>query len=284
VSPANIYGGYQIRARSVTLSGAATPMLDANSAGAYVETLPNGGGRFVNFASQTGDYGAIDVFSLNGQVVALLTDTVGYDSPAAPGESAVAALFTIDQGKASPACLFETFIMPPPLTDGTFAEQPSLTPFLALVDTIAGPPPADLASSDRADASYFADEARWTMLNMPLLTVNEAKNGRWIGWLRARHDAVLDALFAWSQKSPDNQAAFNKLFSLLRPAASDLETVYVQQQGLTTGDAEQAASIAMMESLYQAAENVSPGLGGGPADPANFQNYKPRYPILASPQ
>lgn len=41
-----------------------------------------------------------------------------------------------------PACLFETYLMPPPLSMGTFGAQPSLTPFLALIDQIQGTPPA----------------------------------------------------------------------------------------------------------------------------------------------
>jgi hypothetical protein len=281
---AGLYAGYQTRARTVTISGAAAPLLGPESVGDYVQTLPNGGGRFVSFASQTSDYGAIDVFTLNGQLVALVTDTIGYNSPAPPGEAAVAALFTLTQTTAAPACLYETYLMPPPLSMGTFAEQPSLTPFLALIDSIHGQPPADLAPSDRQDTSYLADETRWTMFNMPLVVLAQARQGNWTGWLRARHDQVLDALFAWSQKSQANQTAFNSLFALLRPAAIDLDTIYVQQQGLSAKDAEQATAIAMMELLYQSTTYFAPGLGSGPADPSGYVTYHPRYPILATPQ
>jgi uncharacterized protein len=281
---AGLYGGYQIRARSVSLSGAAAPLLGPTSVGDYVQTLPNGGGRYVSFASQTGDYGDIDVFTFNGQLLALMTDTIGYDSPAPPGEAAVAAIFTIANGTAAPACLYETFLMPPPLAMGTFGTQPSLTPFLALIDSIQGVPPDALAPSDRQDTSYLATDTRWTMLNMPLVTLAQLRGGNWTGWLRYRHDQVLDSLYAWSQKSPQNQAQFNRLFALLRPAAVDLNTIYVQQQGLSTSDAEQATALAMMELLYQSTINFAPGLAGGPADPAVYKHYQPRYPILASPQ
>jgi hypothetical protein len=71
---------------------------------------------------------------------------------------------------------------------------------------------------------------------------------------------------------------------LLRPAATDLDTIYVQQQGLTPNDAEQMTAVAMMELLYQSTTYLSPGLGSGPADPSNYATYQPRYPILASPQ
>jgi len=281
---AGLYGGYQMRARGISLSGATTPLLGPDSVGRYVETLPNGGGRYVSGASQTGDYGSIDVFTLNGTVLALMTDTVGYNSPAPPGEAAVAGVFTISQGAASPACLFETYLMPPPLSMGTFGTQTSLTPFLALVDSIQGVPPDALAGSDRQDTAYLSTATRWTMLNMPRATLAQEKAGNWTGWLRSRHDQVLDALYAWSQKSAQNQAQFTQLFTLLRPAAMDLQTIYVQQQGLTANDAAQATAIAMMELLYQSTVNFAPALGSGPAQAAAFKNYQPRYPILADPQ
>jgi uncharacterized protein YecT (DUF1311 family) len=281
---AGLYGGYQMRARSVALSHTAPPLLGQTSVGDYVRNWANGGGRFVSLASQTGDYGNIDVFTFQGQLLALMTDTIGYNSPAPPGEAAVAAVFTISQGKATPACLFETYLMPPPLWMGAFAAQPSLTPFLTLIDSIQGTPPDALAPSDRQDSYYFLDDTRWTMFNMPLLTLAQAKAGNWAGWLRRRHDQVLDTLYAWSQKSGQNQSMFNNLFALMRPAAADLQAIYVQQQGLTASQAEQATALAMMELLYQATINIAPELGGEPADPSSFARYQPKYAILVSPQ
>jgi uncharacterized protein len=281
---ADLYAGYQIRARGLALSGGTAPLIGPETLGNYVQTMPNGGGRFVSFPSQTGDYGAIDAFSYQGQLLALVTDTVGYNSPASPGESAVAGVFSISQGGAAPVCLFETFLMPPPVTMGMFSAQPSLTPFLALLSQIEGAPPANLAPSDRQDLTYFQSEQEWTMFYMPLVINAQARNGNWTGWLRYRHDQVLDNLYAWSQKSQQNQTEFNQLFSLLSPAASDLQTIYVQQQGLTAAQAEQATAITMMELLYQATVYLDPSLGSGPADPASYANYHPRYPILANPQ
>jgi uncharacterized protein len=281
---AGLYGGYQKRARGVTLGGATAPMISPETLGNYVETLPNGGGRFVNFPSQTGEYGAIDVFRYQGQLLALVTDTVGYNSPASPGEAAVAGVFSISQGAAAPACLYETFLMPPPIAMGVFGAQPSLTPFLALIAKIQGLPPDNFAPSDRQDLSYFQAELDWTMFYMPLVISAQVQNADWTGLLRSRHDQVLDSLYAWSQKSQQNQAEFNQLFALLTPAAKDLDTVLVQQQGLSAAQAEQATAIAMMELLYQTTYFIDPGLGAGPVDPASYANYRPRYPILANPQ
>jgi len=278
---APLYAGYARRARGVSMGG--QTVLGADALGLYVEHSSNGGGRFTTYASQTGDYGDIDAFTLNGQTVALLTDAIGYNTPAPPGEAAAAGLFILGQGAATPACLFQTYINPPPLSMGVFAEQPSLTPFLALIDSISGQPPAELAGSDRQDSAYLTQETRWELLNMPLVALAQAKDGGWTGWLRNRHDQVLDTLYTWSQQSPANQAQFTQLFALLQPAAQDLDTIYVQQQGVKTGDAAQATAVAMMELLYQATINMAPGLGAGPADPAEFAGYVPKYSILASP-
>ena len=85
VYQAGLYGGYQMRARSVSLSGDTRKLLGENSVGDYVRSWANDGGRFVSFASQTGDYGDIDVFTFQGQLLALMTDVIGYNSPAPPG-------------------------------------------------------------------------------------------------------------------------------------------------------------------------------------------------------
>ncbi len=280
---ADMFGGYQLRARGVSLPGAASPVLGPDSLGAYMETLPNGGGRFVAYASQTNDYGDIDVFAYQGQVIALLTDVIGYNSPAPPGEAAAAAAYILGQHAASPACMFETYITPPPIALGPFADRPALAPFLALIDAMNTNPSAQLAPSDRQDSAYFAQQTRWMLFNMPQLVLQQVLAGGWTGWLRARHDQVLDALYAWSQRSPANQAQFNRLFALIHPAAIDLDTIYVQQQGIKPDEAEQVTAIAMMELLYQSTLDISPNLGSGPANPADFTGYKPLYPILASP-
>jgi hypothetical protein len=115
---------------------------------------------------------------------------------------------------------------------------------------------------------------------MPLLAVQQAAAGGWTPWLRARHDAVLDALFAWSTKDAANKALFDQAFALLRPAATELVGAYQKTQGLSAQEATQAGGIAVMELLYQAATTIAPDLGSAPTPP---MGYKPRYPILAAP-
>jgi uncharacterized protein len=276
-----LYGGYQTRARALTLGGQS--IINPSSVGAYIQTLPNNGGRFGSFASQTGDYGSIDVFTLNGIPVALVSEVIGYNSPAPPGETADAALFTLSPTTASPGCLFRTYTMPPPLTQGVFSEQPSLTPFLSLIDSIQGTPPQNLAQSDLQEIVYFNAATRWMLFNMPLVVVAQNRAANATGFLRHRHDQVLDALSAWGNQNPANQAQLSHLLNLLRPAAIDLDSIYVQQQGLSASDAEQATSLAMLELLWQATNYMSPAIGAGPVDPLTYQHYQPRYPILGSP-
>lgn len=279
---AGLYAGYQRRAQSVSLSGQAAPILGPDSIGTYAATQTNAAGRFGSFASQTGDYGAIDVVVRDHRTLALVTDTIGYYSPANAGEAALAAVFDIGQGRATPVCLFQTYLKPS--YDGSFREQPSLGALLMLLDQIHGEPPEALAGTDRQDTVQLADETRWRLFNMPLPETAEVRAAGWTGWLRHRHDLVLDALFAWSQKSPQNKKSFDRLFPLLRPAAQELAQIYRQQQGLSASDAEQATSLALLELLYQSTTFLAPGLAAGPADPAAYRHEKPRYPILASPQ
>jgi hypothetical protein len=276
---AGLYGGYQIRARSLSLG--AEPVLGPSSLGDYAGSLPNRAGRFGSFASQTGDYGAIDAFARDGRMLALVTDPVGYFAPASSGEAALAGLFTLDGGKAGPACLFQTYLRP--AYHGSTEEQPSLTPLLTLIDTVGGTPPEQMAPSDRLDSRMMAEQTRWTLLHMPLVALAQAKEGGWTGWLRHRHDEVLDALYGWSRRSADNKAIFDRLMALLRPAALDLGRIYREEQGLTRAEAEPAVGLAIMELLYQAALYLSPGLVAAPEDAAAYQGYKPRYATLPTP-
>lgn len=274
-----LYAGYQQRATTVSIAG--QPVLDPTALGGYASSTPNDAGRFGTYASQTGDYGSIDVVTRDRRALALVTDTIGFYSPATGGEAALAAVFTLGQGTATPACLFRTYLKPP--YDGTFREQPSLGRLLTLLDSIHGAAPDALPGDAREETTQFADQTRWQLFNMPLVESAEVQHAGWTGWLRHRHDQVLDALFAWSQKSPQAKAEFDQLFTLLRPAAQELAQIYQQQQGMSQSEAVPATSLAMLELLYQSIGYLAPGVGAGPADPGAYARYRPRYPILASP-
>ncbi len=277
---ANAYGSFAQRARSVSVDGAA-PVLDSVSLGALVQTAAqNNGARFSAYASQTGDYGAIDVFAQGGRVIALLEDAWGFDTPAAPGEFAHAGAWDLGASPPAPLCLFDTFQMP---AEGAFDHLPAFAPFRALLAQIRGSAQPDLGVATLRDQAQFRTEAAWMVLNMPLVARELARGGGWTPWLRHRHDAVLDALFAWSTQAPANKAAFDRLFALLRPAAQDLVNAYQQTQALSGDEAREAAGIAMMELLYGATVSIAPALGGDLQAPGSAAGVRARYPILASP-
>jgi hypothetical protein len=282
---ANAYGSFAQRARSVSIDGA-PPLLDAVTLGQLLQsTAENNGARFSAFASQTGDYGAIDVFSTGGpnggRVVALMEDAWGFDTPAAPGEFAHAGVWDLSGGTAVPLCLFDTFKMP--AEDGTFSHLQSFTPWRALLTRIRDSVQPALGVGFLRDQGQLRAETEWMLLNMPLVISQQAQDGGWTPWLRHRHDDVLDALFAWSSKSPANKALFDQAFALLRPAAQDLVTAYQQTQALSADEAKEAAGVAVMELMYGATVSLAPGLGADLGAPGRAAGSPPRYPILASP-
>ncbi len=276
---ANAYGSFAQRARSVSADGA-PPVLSAVSLGELLQlAAENNGARFSAYASQTGDYGTIDVFAQGGRVIALLADAWGFDTPAAPGEFAHAGAWDVSGGTATPLCLFDTFKMP---AQDAFDHLPSFTPFRAVLGQIRASAQPPLGVATLRDQGQLRAEADWLVLNMPLFVSQQAQAG-WTNWLRHRHDDVLDALFAWSAKDPANKALFDQAFALLRPAAQDVVTTYQQTQALSGEEAQKAAGVAMMELLYGATVSIAPSLGADLDAPESAAGVKPRYPILASP-
>ncbi len=161
-----------------------------------------------------------------------------------------------------------------------FDSLPSLVQWRETLALIRGAADLPLGNAFKRDQGQLAADADFVVLHMPLLAIAQAAGTRTL-WLRARHDAVLDALFAWSAQAPANKALFDKAFALLRPAAADLVRGYQTGQALDADEARQAGAIAIMELLYEATVNLAPGLGAAPEPVAG---YRPRYPIIAAPQ
>ncbi len=276
---ANAYGGFQQRARGVAINGHI--VLDALALGSTLQaTAANNGARFSAYGSQTGDYGAAEVFTYQGQTLALISDAWGFTTPAAPGEYAHAAAWNLGATPPQPVCLFDIFQMP--AETGTFENLPSFGPWRALLAQLRASAQSPLGVSTLRDQAQLRNETSWTLLHMPLLASQEARSGDWTLWLRLRHDQVLDTLFTWSTAAPANKQLFDQLFRLLRPAAQDLVTAYQQTQALDAKEAKEAAGLAIMELLYSATETIAPGLGADLAAPGSAAG-KPRYPILAAP-
>jgi len=278
---ANVYGGFQQRAEAITFD-AGPPALDSLSLGKLLQsTAENNGARFSAYASQTGDYGTADVFQYQNHLIGLFADTWGFDTPAAPGEFAHAGAWDLATTPAAALCLFETFKMPP--STGAFDTLPSFTPWRDKLIEIRDSVQPPLGVAALRDQGQLRAETNWLVLNMPLVVTQQARTGGWTNWLRIRHDAVLDALFAWSTSDSTHKPDFDRLFALLRPAAQDLVRAYQQTQALTGTEAKEAASITIMELLYGATINIAPALGADLAAPTSAAGQRPRYPILASP-
>ncbi len=276
---ANVFGLFQRRARSVSIAGAA-PVITPVSLTELVDrqNTANGGGRFSAFASQTGDYGSIDVFRDGARLLVLAADAWGSTTPAAPGEAAHAGVWEITGATAAPVCAFDSYTRP--AEPGPFDSLPAFSRWLDLLHQIRDSGSIPLGTAFARDQGQLTADASFIVLHMPLLAVQQAKDG-WTPWLRHRHDQVLDTLFAWSTRGEANKALFDQAFARLRPAATELVRTYQTAQGLDATEATQAGGIAVMELLYDSVATIDPGLG---SSPAAAPGYRPRYPILASPQ
>ncbi len=279
---ANVFGLFQRRARSVSLEGGpgSAPVITPVSLTELADrqNTENGGGRFSAFASQTGDYGSIDVFRDGARTLVLAADAWGSTTPAPPGEAAHAGVWDVSGGSAAPLCLFDTYTGP--ADPGPFEAAQDVMRWREALARVRDSASLPLGTAFARDQGQLSADTDFVVLHMPLLAVRQAAAG-WTPWLRHRHDQALDALFAWSAKGAANKALFDQVFGLLRPAAAELVRVYQTAQGLDATEATQAGGIAVMELLYQATVTIDPGLGSEPGAPPGT---RPRYPILASPQ
>ena len=279
---ANAYGLFQRRARSASLG--AGPVITPVSLTELVraQSAANEGGRFSAFASQTGDYGALDVFRMDGRVLVLATDAWGSTAPAAPGEAAHAGVWDLSGGTPAAACLFDIYTRP--ADPGTFATLPNFAAWRDALSQLRDSASLPIGNGMRRDQALLTADTVFTLLHMPLLAVRQATDAGWTPWLRHRHDLVLDALFAWSARDPANKAIFDKLFGLQRAAAQELVHAYQATEALSAGEATQATALAVMEMLYDATKNIAPEIGSDLGGPSDAAGTRPRYGVLASPQ
>lgn len=284
VHEAGPYAGHALRARTLK-GGDGRLLLDENSLGQWIRRLPNHGGRPNSAASQTGDYASIDVFRVSaapGRTLALVAEPWGKYAPGAQGEWAYAGVYQLD-GVATPAplCLYRTYMTPP--LKNALDTLPAYQALQTSLMAIHGPASRELVGRDLHDDYLFRMEQQWATQNMPLLAVGEARGNGWSGWLRQRHDAVLDALFAWSERSLRNKAAWRRLLTLLPTAADELGDLYRRTQRLSTEDARDAADLVLMRLLARYASD----LPGAPVVMPNAPlpgsvRYTPKYPLLAT--
>ncbi|MEI9984987.1 MAG: ankyrin repeat domain-containing protein [Aliidongia sp.] len=105
----------------------------------------------------------------------------------------------------------------------------------------------------------------------------------WAGWLHHRQDATLDALFAWSERDLPSKRIYRKLVALMLPAQAELVQAFRQVQGLTPGEAQQAAELVLLE-LVEHTIGTYPGSAAiEAARPASLQAYHQRFATAPAP-
>lgn len=273
-----VYAGYQTRARGLTVNDQA--LLDDATLAFWVAEQPNYGGRAHAASSQTGDYGAIDVFQRSGRTLVLVNETWGFYSPAARGESAYAGLYALNGNNLQRLCLYQSYLTPP--RTNTLAGLTVYGQLQAELDAMAGSPLPGLAQHERRDNHEAWKETQWTLLNLPLLGVDSLKRHGREGAVRQRHDQALEHLFQWTERNPDNKQTYLRMLPLLQPALEELRRLYIGQ-GLSATDASAAAELLLHESLARAVESLS-----APAQPVAMPlpagaSWQPRYAIAPAP-
>jgi len=273
-----VYAGYQPRARGLTANG--QPLLDDATLAFWVAEQPNYGGRAHAASSQTGDYGAIDVFQRNGRNLVLVNETWGFHSPAARGESAYAGLYALTGHSLQRLCLYQSYLTPP--RTNTLAGLTVYSQLQAELDGMVGSPLSSMAQHERRDNFQNWRETQWTLLNLPLLGVDSIKRHGREGAVRQRHDQALEQLFQWTERNPENKQAYFRLLPLLQPALEELRRLYTGQ-GLNATDANTAAELLVHEALARAVESLA-----APTEQVSMPlpagaGWQPRYAIAPAP-
>ncbi|MEH6566281.1 MAG: ankyrin repeat domain-containing protein [Halopseudomonas sp.] len=270
---AGLYAGYQQRARGLRINGQV--VMDDRMLPRWVAEQPNYGGRAHASSSQTGDYGSIDVFTYRGQTLALVNETWGFYSPAARGESAYAGIYSL-QGGVTPQCLLQAYLTPP--RTNTLRGLSSYSALDAELNKLAGDPLPGYSQQERRDLHQRWKERQWTLLNLPLLGVDQLqRNGREAA-IRARHDAAMDEFFEWSERNIGAKQLYRRVMPMLQPAHQELVSMFAAQ-GLNAQEAASAADLLFHETFARAMENLEAPVQAPAAPPAPFASYRPRYAI-----
>ncbi|MFA7268028.1 MAG: ankyrin repeat domain-containing protein [Sterolibacterium sp.] len=283
LNDAGPYASYQMRAYGLGIDGQAR--INDNSLGEWISQLPNSGGRFGSMSSQTRDYAAIDVFGLVSDNTlrryALATETWGYYSAGARGESAYAGLYDVSGGSAQPRCLYQTYLTPP--IHKTFDNLPAYKELAAALDVLSGDIIGNLAADERRDETLLQRETEWILFNMPLVVLADAERFGRTGALRQRHDAALEAIFNWSERNVPSKLHYRRLMPLIQPAQAELITVFQRTQGLKPDEAAAAADLLLIDVIDRAAESLGDYAVTAAAPLAPFANYQPRYAVAPAP-
>jgi uncharacterized protein YecT (DUF1311 family) len=271
--------GYQLRARSLKVGETA---LDQTAFIDWIKAQPNHGGRFSLVRSDAGDFAAIDVVRYDNRLLAIAVEPWGYYAPAAVGESSYAGVFEIaGPDRIEPRCLYKTYLRPP--AHGAFESLPNFAALDAALEAVQGAPAEALDPNDRREAHLFDQELRWSLFNQPLIGTGDIRQGGWAGWLHHRHDATLDALFAWSERDLTSKILYRKLITLMRPAQDELVRAFEETDGLTPGEAAQAAELVLIERVEHGIGRYAGSAAIAAAAPGTLQSYRQRFATAPAP-
>lgn len=270
---AGLHAGYQQRARGLRINGEV--VMDDRLMPRWVAEQPNYGGRAHASSSQTGDYGSLDVFIHQGQTMALVNETWGFYSPAARGESAYTALYSL-QGGVTPRCLFQTYLTPP--RSNALRGLPSYSALDTALGQLAGDSLPGYSQQERRDLVQRWKERQWTLLNLPLLGVDGLRHNGREAAVRARQDAALDRFFEWSERNIGAKQLYLRVMPMLPPAHQELIAMFAAQ-GLDAQEAGSAADLLFHETFARAMENLRTPTQAPALPLAAFARYSPRYPV-----
>ena len=274
IHDAGPFGGYQIRARGVSVNGQV--IMDDRTLPLWVAQLPNYGGRAHASSSQTGDYGSIDIFSKDGRTLLMVNETWGFYSPAARGESAFSGIYALRGQSLEPVCLFQTYLTPP--RTNTLAGMPSYAALEGELNAIAGDPLPGFAQHERRDNFQTWKERQWTLLNLPLLGADALSRYGREAALRKRNDEAMDAFFNWSERNLANKSRYRRVMPMLQPAHSELVQMYLAQ-GLNNNQARAAADILFHETFARTMENLASPDSVPDLPLAPNASYRPRFSV-----
>ena len=275
---AGLYAGYERRARGVSVNG--LPVMDDRTLPRWVAEQPNYGGRAHASSSQTGDYAAIDILERNGETLALVTETWGFYSPAARGESAYAGLYRLQGNQLEPLCLFQTYLTPP--RTNTLAGLPAYKALQTELDRLAGDPLPQYAQHERRDNAQMWKEQQWTLINLPLIGADALSRYGRRAALQQRNDQILNVFFDWSERNLVNKQIYRRVLPMMQPAYQELQQMF-RDQGLEADEAVAAADLLFHASVARTMDNLAAPRAAPDMPLAAFADYRPRYAIAPQP-
>ncbi len=254
-----LYASYQMRAIGLMVNG--QRLIEPKSLARWITQLPNSGGRFNISSSQTDDYAAIDVFEDAGRAFVLVSEPWGYYSPAARGEAAFAGLYELGSDGLQARCLYQTYVTLP--VAGVLDRVPEFSRLITALESMSGGFAAAMAPTERTEDQHLQRETLWTLLSMPLLAIDDAdrpelpRRPSQQAGLRRRHDAMMEAIFNWSERSNASKRLYRRLIPLIPAAHSELAGVFQNTHGLKPAEAVAAADLLVIEAIDHAAELLS---------------------------